>query len=199
MGDQGGLPFDLGLLADPEAEEPRREREWNRLFHTLTPRLRNYFAARVESEDDLDDLVAQIWRRAVLRISTVEAADAMWTWLVTIGVNLLRDQGRSRTRRNRNFGLPSSIDEAEADRALVERLAGDFLSTALVRDAVQRVRELVSDQDWELLQLWAVDELTHTEIADRLDLPSAQASRQRVSRLCGRLRRQLPSGAKEAT
>lgn len=197
MGEHGSLQFDLRLLSDPEAEGPQRETEWHRLFHTMTPRLRYYFAGRVDSADDLDDLLAAIWQRAVLRISALRAEHALWGWLVAIGVNLLRDQGRARERRDRQLGRRGSIEEVEADPTVVGRLAGDFVSAALMKEAARQVRRWVSEEDWELLQLWAVDELTHSEIADRMKLPSPEACRQRVSRLCSRLRRQLASEVKE--
>jgi DNA-directed RNA polymerase specialized sigma24 family protein len=191
------MAFDISLLSDPEAEGPRRESEWNRLFQTMMPRLQSFFARRVENEDELDDLLAGIWQRAALRISTLEAAEALWSWLVTIGVNLLRDRGRAHARQGQRLGHPVALEAMDADRAVAERLAGDFLSTDFVRDASQLLRGWVTGDDWELLQLWAVDELTHSEIATRLRLTSPEASRQRVSRLCARLRMELAAAVKE--
>lgn len=193
----GPLMFDIELLSDPEADGLRREREWNRLFQTMMPRLESFFERRVQNGDELDDLLAGVWQRAVLRISTLEAAEALWPWLVAVGVNLLRDRGRAHTRQGQRLGRPVALEAMEADRAVAERLAGDFVSTDRAHDASQLLRGWVTGDDWELLQLWAVDELTHSEIATRLHLASPEASRKRVSRLCSRLRTQLAAALGE--
>jgi RNA polymerase sigma factor (sigma-70 family) len=190
------LSFNTKLLGDPDSNGPEREREWSRLFHAMTPRLRHFFARRV-AFDELDDLIAKIWQRAVLRIGALDEPDALWSWLVTIGVNLVKDGIRTAVRQNERLGRQTSLDEMKMDERIAERLAGDFLVTTQLLEGSKLVRESVSDSEWELLQLWAIDDLTHAEIADRMSLASAVASRQQVSRLCRRLREQLASAIKE--
>jgi len=190
------LKVNTKLLADPDNNGPEREREWSRIFHALTPRLRHFFAHRVEF-DELDDLIANIWQRAVLRIGALDEPDALWAWLVTIGVNLVKDGIRTAVRQRERIGSKVALDPMEIDERVAERLAGDFLITAQLQEASKLLRESVSDSEWELLQLWAVDDLKHAEIADQMGLASAVASRQQISRLCRRMRGQLASAIKE--
>jgi DNA-directed RNA polymerase specialized sigma subunit len=95
------------------------------------------------------------------------------------------------------LGRPIPLDVAQADERIAGRLAGDILSLSQYREAAGLIRERVSERDWEVLHLWAVDELTHAEIAERVGLASAVASRQHVSRLSRRLRKELASVIKE--
>jgi len=184
------------LLGDPDRDGPERDREWSRLYRALTPRLRSFFASRVTAEE-LDDLIANIWQRAVLRIGTLDDPDALWSWLVTIGVNLVKDGIRAAVRQRTHLGRESSLDGASIEERIAERLAGDLIAKRQLNDGARIVRESVSDAEWELLHLWAVDDLTHAEIAHRMSLTSAVAARQQVSRLCRRLREQLGSAIKE--
>jgi len=190
------LTFNTKLLGDPDGDSAAREREWSKLFQTMTPQLRRVFARRV-SAGELDDLVAGIWQRAVLRIGTLDEPDALWSWLVTIGVNLVKDGIRTAVRHNQRLGRPVPLDAAHLDERLADRIAGDFLVATQLQEGARLVRESVAGSDWELLQLWAIDDLTHAEIAERMGLASAAASRQKVSRLCRRLREQLASAIKE--
>ncbi len=190
------MKLNTKLLSDPDSNGPEREREWSRVFHVMTPRLRRYFARRVAS-DELGDLIANIWQRAVLRIGALDEPDALWSWLVTIGVNLIKDGIRTAVRQTDRLGRQVSFDSEQINERIAERLAGDFLVTEQLLEGAKLVRESISDSEWEHLQLWAVDDLTHAEIADRMGLASAVASRQQVSRLCRRLREQLASAIKE--
>ena len=193
----GQNPFDIQLLADPEADPDGREAEWLRLYREMTPRMAGFFRNRVEGHDSLDDLIAEIWRRAVLRIGSVRSGKAVWSWLIVIGTNLLRDGGRADGRRARRLGQQVAIEVAANDDSIALRIAGDIIEPDRARVATQQVRAAVTGDEWRLLQLWAVEELTHAEIATRLGLASPAASRKQVSRLCVRLRQQLASPDQE--
>lgn len=190
-------PFDLQLLADPEADLDRRDAEWLRLYRQMTPRMAGFFRDRVEGPDPLDDLIAEIWRRAVLRIGSVRSADAVWSWLITIGANLLRDGWRADGRRAKRLGQRVAIEVATNDESIALRMAGDIIEPDRAHVVTQQVRAAVTDDEWRLLQLWAVEELTHDEITARLGLASPAASRKQVSRLCARLRQQLTAPDQE--
>ena len=174
--------FDLTLLADTDSPEPLRQAEWRRVFDHFNPRLKSYFALRVSDGDALDDLVAEVWRRVFLNIDRLRSANAVWSWMIQIGVNLLRDLGRQGIRRS---GRRLSLDQltaVELQELVVPRVADHTESSW----AAALLRETLATLPWddrELLELYVIDELTHAEIAIRLKLPGPAASRKRLQRL----------------
>src|SRR2546422_176619 len=86
--------FNPKLLGDPDADADVRTREWSRVYGYFDPKLRLFFLRRVAAPE-LDDVMQEIWRRALLKIGSLESPRAAWTWLSTVGINLLRDQGRA--------------------------------------------------------------------------------------------------------
>jgi RNA polymerase sigma factor (sigma-70 family) len=180
--DRIGPSFDLALLVDEEAPEPRRQGEWRRLFRHFDPRLRSYFGQRVADGDELDDLVAELWRRVFLYVGRLKSANALWPWMIQIGVNLMRDLGSQGVRRE---GRRVSLDEltaAELQDMVVPRVV-DRPDTGPHGEHLKGILKTLSAVDRELLELYAIDELTHAEIATRLNLPGAAASRKRLQRL----------------
>lgn len=180
--DKIGPPFDLALLADETAPEPLRQTEWRRFFRHFDPRLRSFFATRVPDEDELDDLVAELWRRVLLRVGRLKSASALWSWMVQIGVNLLRDLGRQGVRREGHRVSLQELTEAELRDMVVPRVV-DRPDTGPHGEHLKGILKRLSAVDRELLELYAIDELTHAEIATRLSLPGAAASRKRLQRL----------------
>lgn len=196
-GSEGGaqraapFDFDIALLADPEADEEAREREWLAVYRHFTPRLLSFFERRAETRGELDELVAEIWRRALLNVRSLRSPRAAWTWLTTIGVNLLRDMGRDRAsaqRREQRFQV--YLPEPAEPETVLERLAEDPFDGRVDRAAFAARLATLSPGDRELLRLFAVEELSHDEIAAQLGMPSAAASRQRLRRIRETLRGQ---------
>ena len=180
--------FDVSLLADVDADAAAREREWSRVYQHFTPRVRDFFARRVGAPYELDDLVTEIWRRVTLNIGSLSAAEAMWTWLTTIGVNLLRDARRTRgadARRAEHFRV--YLTEPDDQETVLDRLASDP-TDGLDRALFAQRLALLSESDRQLLWYHAVEERPHDEIAKLLGLASAAASRQRLRRIRQKVR-----------
>src|SRR5882672_7595673 len=98
------MDFDPRLLANNDRPPKQREAEWLRVYRHFNPRIESFFRGRVSGGSELDDLIAEIWRRALLNIHSLRAREAMWTWLTTIGNNLLRDRARgNRVRQAREL------------------------------------------------------------------------------------------------
>lgn len=194
--DPGAEKFtvELDSLIDGRASAEQREREWARIFRHFQPRLQGFFRSKTVSAAALDDLLAELWRRALLGVASLRSGAAMWSWLTTIGNNLLRDQWR---RERRTPVREVSWTDAEAD---------DRLSLLLEGWAVPDDAQITPDGSWTLVlqSLAAVDRtlltlfadgFTHEEIAVKLGLTGAAASRQRLRRL--RLRFAGPSATSE--
>jgi RNA polymerase sigma factor (sigma-70 family) len=176
--------FDPQRLSDLSLPEDEREACWLLLHRHYSPRLASYLARRVPVSHGVDEVVAEVWRRVFLKIQTLQSSKAMWSWLTTIGNNLLIDLGRRDQVQGRREVLWT---DGERDAAVREVVAGWSGSTPLsdVREADVLAR--LSGEDREYLELFAIDSLGHEEIAKRLNLPSAAASRQRLRRLRQRL------------
>lgn len=174
--------FSVEQLVDGALEPAAREDAWRSVFRHYDPRLRDYFRGRVGSESDLDELMSEVWRRVLLGISKLRSHRAAWTWMTTIGVHVLRSSGRSQRRLDRRIAAfereaapaPSSIEFLS--RIEAELPEDDRVSTALARIAS------LPPSDQEFIRLVA-EEVSHVEIAKRLNLPSAAACRQRLRRL----------------
>lgn len=181
--------FNIELLSEAESDETARDREWLRVYRHFTPRLSSFFQARVETQVQLDELIAEIWRRALLNVHSLRSPRAAWTWLTTIGVNLLRDMGRDRIAARRRYErfevyLPDPVET----QTILDRLAEDAFDGRVERSSFAARLALLSSEDHELLRLYAVEELPHEDIAILLKLPSAAASRQRLRRIREALR-----------
>lgn len=72
-------------------------------------------------------------------------------------------------------------------QGLLAGWTGDAPANELSDDARAAALAALSDEEREFLELFAVDGLSHEEIAERLGLASAAASRQRLRRLRLRL------------
>lgn len=174
--------FEVTELRGDGATRATSDAEWERVFSHFQPRLLSYFKRKADGVLPLDDLLQELWMRAFLNVSSLDSERALWSWLVTIGNNLLRDE----LRRNR----PRLEDIPISDDALADEIA-EFVGVTPVdpeaRDDLQELRAKLSDEEWELLNLLCVDNLSHEEAAQRLGMPTAMASRQRLRRVRQRL------------
>jgi RNA polymerase sigma-70 factor (ECF subfamily) len=183
------LVFKLSLLRGDEGSSQDRDLEWLRVFRHFDPRLRDFFGRRGQALP-VDEIVGEVWGRAFLFISTLKDAAALWSWLTTIGNNVIRDRIRSQGRHPSD-SLSDSTYATAVEESFV-RAWIDAENEAVVRVDVQSLISRLPPADRELLRLVAVDGLSHDEIATQLGLPSAGASRKRLQRI----RVQLQEGRK---
>lgn len=176
--------FDLSLLRGEQGDEGAREAEWERVFTHFHPRLSSYFERRADGIYVLDDLLQEIWLRVFLNVQTLESTSALWTWLVTVGNNLLRDELRRKKLETVSLDgrWARSLDGIEDFLGNLEHPPG-VANTNLLDE----LRGRLTDEEWEFLNLLCVDNLTHEEVARRLNLTTAMASRQRLRRIRQRL------------
>jgi RNA polymerase sigma factor (sigma-70 family) len=176
--------FDLPRLTGKRGEAERNS-EWDRVFSHFQPRLRAYFGPRADGIQPLEELLDEVWLRAVLHIDSLESSGALWSWLVTVGNNLLRDALR---RRDTGIELVN-VDVDDRRSSDVAAFLGAVVppDSPAATGAVERIRQNVSAEEWEFLNLLCVDNLSHESVATRLGLKSAAASRQRLRRIRQRL------------
>jgi RNA polymerase sigma factor (sigma-70 family) len=143
------------------------------------------------AEDATQQTFVQAWRAA----ATYDPSRALGAWLTTIAHRVAIDVHR-RERRHRNLG---NIDEHDSEPVTLPP-SDDQIHDLL---EVRRALDKLPDHDRELIRLQHYDELTHTEIASRLEIPlgtvksrSFRAHR-RLAGLLGHLRAE-PDDTREA-
>jgi RNA polymerase sigma factor (sigma-70 family) len=137
------------------------------------------------AEDATQQTFVQAWRAA----ATYDPSRALGAWLTTIARRAAIDVYR-RERRHRNL---ESIDSSDSALVTLPPSAEQIYDVIEVRQALSELPV----HDRELIRLQHYDELTHTEIATRLDIPlgtvksrSFRAHR-RLAGLLGHLRAEL--------
>jgi DNA-directed RNA polymerase specialized sigma24 family protein len=125
--------------------------------------------------------MSEVWRRVLLGVKNLNSHRAAWSWMTTIGINALRSMGRNQQRADRRSDAVER--EAAADPAVVflSRIEEDLVEDHHTSAALSYIARLPTE-DQELIRLVA-DEIPHIEIAKRLGLRSAAASRQRLRRI----------------
>ena len=185
MSPQDRLEVSLRILQGLEGNADDRNTEWLRIFQHYHPRLRSFFAWRASSEDELEDHLGQIWARAFLFVGSLKSASALWSWLTTVGNNVFRDEQRRRRRRPILLESDAPVRDGTLE-ALIAGWTADVDEHERQAKEVAEILEALPAADREFLELYAIDGLSHDEIAIRVGLPSAAASRQRLKRLRAR-------------
>jgi RNA polymerase sigma factor (sigma-70 family) len=170
----------LALLQGREGSVDERDTEWLQVFRHYQPRLRSFFAWRAIDQDDLEDILAEIWARAVLFVGSLRSSGALWNWLTTIGNNVIRDKHR---RLSRHPEITATTIGSGPLESFILGWSFDAYRSQEADELNASGLNRLSAPDREYLELFAVDGLSHGELAIRLGLASAAASRQRLRRI----------------
>jgi len=135
------------------------------------------------AEEVLQDTYVALWNRAEL---FDPAAGSLLAWLSTIARNRAVDRLRALGRRPAAVPLSAVLPTEEGDDQAVERAlaAGTLLGAAppprdpeqvveegVLRDQIRGVLDVIPPNERQVLELAYYEELTQTEIADRLGWP----------------------------
>jgi RNA polymerase sigma factor (sigma-70 family) len=188
------VEVDLAAMANP-ADRARFDAEWQKFFSGYERRLSDFFAYSVPDEDEREELVQELFIRAYRAIAVsgngLRSPNAAWSWLLTIGKNLLRD---AHAKKN---SLASALERYGREAALEEELiheAANVLGCLAAEDDADpsawpvdeitfatRVSQL-TDHERQLLHLRFVEELEWADVAKRVG-KSYDAVRKQFSRL----------------
>ena len=144
---------------------------------------------------DGPDVAGETFVRAFDRRSRFKVdRESALPWLFGIAANIMRERARRRARRARAFeravGASADADDAGVfDGEAVERLDAIARSDEL-RDALARL----SDDEYQVLMLLALGELSYSDIAQHLDIPIGTV-RSRIHRARAKARELLESEA----
>jgi RNA polymerase sigma-70 factor (ECF subfamily) len=158
------------------------EDEFTHLVVDYGPRLLGYLARRTNSAEDAADLLAELFTVAWRRHAELPTEpDALLPWLYGVGRRVLANHRRGNIRRS------ALAEHLRAYAGTIEPDPASLTDTAL---DVRRALAQLPDQDREILQLVAWEQLSVTQAGQVLGLRPA-AARQRLHRSRGHLRRLL--------
>lgn len=165
---------EAGLRVNPEA--------FVRLYDENWPLIHNYFAIRVGSAADREDLVAEVFCRAwrMLLIRSIPEADQP-RWLIGIARNVLREHWRA-----------ASADESLEALRLKDRhpRSSDFRSQLIFRSDLEKALERLTKHERDVLALQFGLGLSQREISHITSLSLTNISTL-VYRALRKLRREL--------
>ena len=153
-----------------------RQTDWAEFYHDLYPGVRAWFAARVASEQDADDLAEKVLAKLVRKYGRKD----LIAYLGAANANALHDYLR-RAAREREF----------LQRLLKDAGGGDPIWRPEARESedaqVQQILDSLPPEQAKLLRLRYFDRLPMAKVARRVGC-SRQAAYKRVQRLLQRLR-----------
>lgn len=177
----------LSIAADVDGPSDRGtasvddDERFRRLFADGYQPLIRYARRRTVDVSVADDVVAETFAIAWRRRADLRNDGPALHWLYGIAANVLRNQGRARTRSLR------LVDKLQADPLTPASTDGGL---ELPDPALHEALERLSFDDREILRLATWEELAHSEIAEVLDC-SVNAVGIRLHRARKRLRAEL--------
>ncbi|RUL99363.1 sigma-70 family RNA polymerase sigma factor [Rhizobium chutanense] len=168
-----------------------RDREaFETLYRHFYPRVRSYMVRmtkgnRILAEELAQETMMRVWNKAALFDATRAQAS---TWIFTIARNQMIDCVRRSARPDFDANDPAFVpDELEAADAKVEREQAAI--------ALNRAMTRLKDKYAEVLRMSFFDGLTHTKIAETLNLPIGTV-KSRIRLACEKLRVAVQDEAK---
>jgi RNA polymerase sigma-70 factor (ECF subfamily) len=145
------------------------ERAFRELYRRHTPRLLGFvhrLLGRLGAE--AEDVVQEAWVRACENLQRFRWDSSFSTWLLGIGLNLVRERQRSVARR-----MSESLDET--------RHASATTGASVERIDLARAIELLPDGYRVALVLHDIEGMKHAEIAERLGISCGTSKSQLFS------------------
>lgn len=176
-----GKPTSLSEFGAREAEQ------WENVARRYTSVLRGFFAKRVHEQDDVEDLVQDVFIRLIQRASG-HPIERVEQYIFQTAANVLRDRGRRRAVRHQESH--ESYDEAvhepphtefSPERVLMGRESVDRVAAAL-KDLPERTRDIFI--------LRALEQHKYCEIARMLRI-STRATEKHMAKALAHLSRVL--------
>jgi len=167
------------------------EREFSAVYDEHVWHVYGFFAYRLRSRDDAEDLTQLTFERALRAWGRYDASQAsVGTWLLVIARNLLVDHFRAD-----RSGRQEPLDELEAEH---DELAADSQPPRLgLEPDLERALAALNDRERELIALRFGGDLNGPEIAELTGLSLANVQ-QILSRSLRRMRTALDASHRTA-
>lgn len=145
--------------------QSRDAQAFNDLFASYAPRLKSYMmrqgADAATAEELAQETLLTVWRKAQLYSGDKGSAS---TWIYTIARNLRIDRIRRETPWQE---LPEGHNEEASD----DPAPDEAVSEKERKQRVQAALKTLPGEQYEVVVLSYLEGLSHSEIAERLDLP----------------------------
>jgi RNA polymerase sigma-70 factor (ECF subfamily) len=142
------------------------EQAFRVLYRRHTPRLLGFVSRLLPmTNPESEDIVQETWIRACERLERFQWRSSFSTWLLGIGLNIIRDK----LRRNKSCDT------------MIENLTSDALRQNDVHDVridLDRAIQLLPNEFRMVMVLHDIEGLTHKEISERLKIPIGTAKSQ---------------------
>ncbi len=155
------------------------------LFAQHSPAVLAYARRRLDSAEDAEDVVVEVFATAWRRRDSVPA-EAL-PWLYATARNVVAHAVRSEARRGRLGARLASVQSLPTSQG---DISDRVVDASAARDVVGRALDGLSESDAELLRLWAWERLEPAEIARVVGCTPGTA-RTRMHRARSRLRAAL--------
>ena len=154
-----------------------------RILAEQLPVLRAVARNLVRNAAEVEDLVQDVYERALRSVDRVDLGGNPRGWMVTILHNLHIDRCRQRARMQPHVPCDDDVIAPPEDRE-------PPVWSAITLDDVRRAAAQLPDELREVYRMFALDGRTYIEIAEALAIPKATVGT-RLSRARGRLKQLL--------
>jgi RNA polymerase sigma-70 factor (ECF subfamily) len=162
----------------------RDSTEWVRLYRDVDSEVRSWFAARVASEQDVDDLAGEV----LAKLAQNDRPDDLKAYMATASANALADYRRRKARERdllrRLLEVTAREDEIPFDEP---RDPSEEGKSNAERGEVEEVLSTLPRAQAQLLRLRFLEGLRMAEVARRVGC-SREAAYKRLQRISKRLR-----------
>lgn len=176
------LALDIDLLVDPDTDPIRHEAEWRRVYSTFDLFLRYYFEKYL-SYDDAQDVIGELWSRALRRIRTLVDPSKAAFWLIKIGRNVIHDlrkKGDRRSKREEVYTNTLVFDTEDWCDTVLDTLEVEHKFDGRVDlHEFRRHFKALSDEEQEFSILLQVEGRSHRDLMAIFGLSSIDASKSR--------------------
>lgn len=138
---------------------------FNALFVFFAPRIKSYLMKIGAAADLADDLAQEamlrVWRKAKLFDPSKASAS---TWIFTIARNVRIDAARRAAKPDLDPNEPSLIPDHDPE-------PGTLIDRSAREEKIRASFAALPTAQYEVVRLHFLEDLAHSEIADRLNLP----------------------------
>jgi RNA polymerase sigma-70 factor (ECF subfamily) len=192
--DNANVDVDLGALARTN-DRDNFEKEWEKFFEGFHARLMDFFSPAVPDWDERDELVQDVFIRAYRAIAisghALRSNAAGWSWLTTIGKNLLRDKRakvKTASAMMERYARDAAVEAELREKADVVMAAlaledeADLVGRRIDQAGFEYRLSQLSDDERRILQMRFVEGLEWSEVAEN-EGRNSTAIRKQFSRL----------------
>jgi RNA polymerase sigma-70 factor (ECF subfamily) len=183
------FPAPPSEFSRPAADAAPSDRDSSRILTEQLPVLRAVARNLVRDAAEVEDLVQDVYERALRSVDRADLSANPRGWMVTILHNLHIDRCRQRARMLPHVPCDDVVIEVAEDRE-------PPVWSTMTTDDVRRAAARLPDELRDVYRMFALDGRSYVEIAEALGIPKATVGT-RLSRARARLKQLLTADLRE--